>query len=113
MRHRFGVAGVLGHTVLTAGLALILQPTLQALGIAAVFGALVGALKPLAGNAQTIGVLLPVAAASAVSGPAFWILFPGAVSLIGMAEFVGSDRQARLDVFIAISVGMLVGTPWC
>jgi uncharacterized membrane protein YjjP (DUF1212 family) len=74
MPHRFGVTGViLGHMVLTIGLALILQPTPQALGMAAVFGALVGALKLFARNAQTIGVLLPVAAATAVSGLAFWI----------------------------------------
>jgi uncharacterized membrane protein YjjP (DUF1212 family) len=48
--------------------------------------------------------------------PAFWLLVPGAVSLIGMAEFVGSDREAGLDhfvhaidVFISISLGVLVG----
>ena len=27
--------------------------------------------------------------------PAFWMLVPGAVGLIGMAEFVGSDRARR------------------
>jgi uncharacterized membrane protein YjjP (DUF1212 family) len=42
-RHRFGAVGVIGgHTVLTIGLALILQPTPEALGAAAVFGALIG-----------------------------------------------------------------------
>ena len=48
--------------------------------------------------------------------PAFWLLVPGAVSLIGIAEFVGSDREAGLDhfvhaieLFIAISLGVLVG----
>lgn len=41
---------------------------------------------------------------------------PGAVGLIGMAEFVGSNRQAGLDhfldaidVFISIGLGVLVG----
>ena len=48
--------------------------------------------------------------------PAFWLLVPGAVSLIGMAEFVGSNRAAGLDhfvnsliTFISIGIGVLVG----
>ena len=48
--------------------------------------------------------------------PAFWLLVPGAVGLIGMAEFVGTDREAGLDhfvhmidTFIAIGLGVLVG----
>jgi uncharacterized membrane protein YjjP (DUF1212 family) len=74
MPHRFGAAGViLGHLVLTVGLALTLQPTPEALGAAAVFGALVGALKLYARHTQTIAVLLPVTAATAVSALAFWI----------------------------------------
>ena len=42
----------------------------------------------------------------------------GAVGLIGMAEFVGSDREAGLDhfvhsliVIITIGLGVLVGNP--
>jgi uncharacterized membrane protein YjjP (DUF1212 family) len=48
--------------------------------------------------------------------PAFWLLVPGAVGLIGVAEFVGSDREAGLNhfinagiTFIAIGIGVLVG----
>ena len=48
--------------------------------------------------------------------PAFWLLVPGAVGLIGVAEFVGSDRAAGLDhfvhaitTFVSIGVGVLVG----
>jgi uncharacterized membrane protein YjjB (DUF3815 family) len=48
--------------------------------------------------------------------PAFWLLVPGAVGLIGVAEFVGSNREAGLDhfvhafiTFIAIGLGVLVG----
>jgi uncharacterized membrane protein YjjB (DUF3815 family) len=48
--------------------------------------------------------------------PAFWLLVPGAVGLIGMAEFVGSNRAAGLDhfvnsliTFISIGIGILVG----
>jgi uncharacterized membrane protein YjjP (DUF1212 family) len=48
--------------------------------------------------------------------PAFWLLVPGAVGLIGMAEFIGSNREAglnhflnALDVFISIGLGVLVG----
>ena len=49
--------------------------------------------------------------------PAFWLLVPGAVGLIGMAEFVGSNRAAGLDhfvnsliTFISIGIGVLVGS---
>ena len=48
--------------------------------------------------------------------PAFWMLVPGAVGLIGMAEFVGSNRAAGLDhfahsliTFVSIGLGVLVG----
>ena len=48
--------------------------------------------------------------------PAFWLLVPGAVGLIGVAEFVGSDRAAGLNhfinagiTFVAIGIGVLVG----
>jgi uncharacterized membrane protein YjjB (DUF3815 family) len=48
--------------------------------------------------------------------PALWLLGPGAASLIGVAEFVGSHRAAGLDHFvhavdvsISISLGVLVG----
>lgn len=72
--HRFGTLGVIGgHTVLTLGLALILQPTPEALGMAAVFGALIGWLKLSTRHMQTVGVLLPVTAATLVSALAFWI----------------------------------------
>jgi uncharacterized membrane protein YjjB (DUF3815 family) len=71
-------------------------------------------------------VLTPVAAwvATRPSGPpqratflpAVWMLVPGAVGLIGMAEFVGSDRDAGLDhfghtlgTFVSIGFGVLVG----
>ena len=71
-------------------------------------------------------VLTPVAAwvATRPSGPpqlatflpAFWMLVPGAVGLIGMAEFVGSDQAAGLDhfvhaivAFVSIGLGVLVG----
>ena len=48
--------------------------------------------------------------------PAFWLLVPGAVGLIGMAEFVGFNREAGLDhfvnaliTFVSIGIGVLVG----
>jgi uncharacterized membrane protein YjjB (DUF3815 family) len=44
------------------------------------------------------------------------MLVPGAVGLIGMAEFVGSNREAGLDhfvhslvTFVSIGLGVLVG----
>ena len=49
--------------------------------------------------------------------PAFWLLVPGALGLIGVTEFVGQSGQAGLDDFvaavgsiIAIALGVLVGT---
>jgi uncharacterized membrane protein YjjP (DUF1212 family) len=48
--------------------------------------------------------------------PAFWLLVPGAVSLIGVAEFVGSNQTAglgnmvnALESFILIAFGIYVG----
>ena len=48
--------------------------------------------------------------------PAFWLLVPGAVSLIGVAQFVGSKDAAGLDhmvdaliTFILIGLGVFVG----
>jgi uncharacterized membrane protein YjjP (DUF1212 family) len=49
--------------------------------------------------------------------PAMWLLVPGSLGLIGMAELVGSDRLAGLENFvatlftiIAIGLGSVIGT---
>ena len=78
---------------------------------AAFFGGLI--VTPVAAWVQTRPSGPP---ALATFLPAFWLLVPGAVGLIGVAEFVGSDRAAGLDhfvhaitTFVSIGVGVLVG----
>jgi uncharacterized membrane protein YjjP (DUF1212 family) len=69
---RFGPAGIiLGHTVLTVGLAIILMPTLVNLVATAVLGAIVGGLKVFNRDRPVLAVPLPVVAAAIVSGLVF------------------------------------------
>jgi len=69
---RFGTAGiVIGHTILTLGLAIVISPTLQNLAAAAVLGTIVGALKALNRDRAVLAVPLSVVAASVVSGLSF------------------------------------------
>jgi uncharacterized membrane protein YjjP (DUF1212 family) len=68
LRHRFGpVQSVLGYSVLTLGLCLILHPALRDVAAAAVFGALVGLLRSVGKNQSSWQVVMPVAAAFSVS----------------------------------------------
>ena len=50
--------------------------------------------------------------------PAFWLLVPGALGLIGVTEYLSSDTMAGLEDFIgavaaivAIALGVLCGYP--
>jgi uncharacterized membrane protein YjjP (DUF1212 family) len=66
---RFGrVQGIVGYSVLSVGLALILNPSVPDLVAAAVFGAVVGFLRTLGHRHMPVQVLMPVLAAFAVSG---------------------------------------------
>jgi uncharacterized membrane protein YjjP (DUF1212 family) len=72
MEPRYGrLITVLGHTLMTIGLCLLLRPTLRDVGIAAGFGAFVGWLVLLARGRQTLGVLIPVISAMIVSALTF------------------------------------------
>jgi len=72
MRPRHGyVLTVLGHTMMTVGLCLILQPTALDVAVAAVFGALVGTLILLTRGYHILNVLIPVVATTIVSALAF------------------------------------------
>jgi uncharacterized membrane protein YjjB (DUF3815 family) len=49
--------------------------------------------------------------------PALWLLVPGSLGLIGMAELVGNDRLAGVENFVAtlfsivaIALGSVIGT---
>jgi len=69
---RFGTAGiVMGHTILTLGLAIVILPTLQNLATAAVLGTIVGTLKALNRDHAVLAVPLSVVAAASVSGLVF------------------------------------------
>jgi hypothetical protein len=58
---------VLGHAVLTLGLALLLDPSWRSVGVAALFGLLVGVLKLLSAPHRTLAKLLPVFVAFVVT----------------------------------------------
>jgi uncharacterized membrane protein YjjP (DUF1212 family) len=58
---------ILGYSVLTVGLSLILNPSRSDVAAAAVFGVVVGALREAAANRPNLRVLLPVLAAFTVS----------------------------------------------
>jgi uncharacterized membrane protein YjjP (DUF1212 family) len=58
---------VLGHAVLTVGLALLLDPSWRSVGVAALFGLLVGVLKLLSAPHRTLAKLLPAFVAFVVT----------------------------------------------
>jgi uncharacterized membrane protein YjjP (DUF1212 family) len=65
---RFGpFGGIIGHTVLTVGLAMVLASAVEGLLAAAVLGAIVGALKAVNRNRPLLALPLPVVAAALVS----------------------------------------------
>lgn len=103
---RFGSVGtVVGHAILTLGLAMILKPSLENLGAAALLGAIVGGLKLVNRDRPVLAVPTPVLAAALVSTLVFLALkhglpvdpahmlvpplvtfLPGAMLTLGMVE---------------------------
>lgn len=68
MQPPLGLAwGVLGHVLVTVGIALVLRPSADVVGAAAFFGLVVGVLKVLARNRGVITTLLPTVAAFVVT----------------------------------------------
>jgi uncharacterized membrane protein YjjP (DUF1212 family) len=108
---RFGpVVVVVGHTILTVGLALVLMPTLRNLAAAAVLGTLVGALKVLNRGRPILAAPLSVVSAALVSVlvflavkhglpvdpqyalvPPLVTFLPGAMLTFGMVELAYGD----------------------
>lgn len=108
---RFGAVGVvLGHAVLTIGLALVLTSALTNLAVAAFLGVVVGLLKVLNRDRPILAVPLPVIAAGLVSAlvylavkchlpvhpqyalvPALVTFLPGAMLTLGMVELAYGD----------------------
>lgn len=110
-RPRFGPFGVIiGHAVLTVGLAMILMPTRENLASAAVLGTIVGILKAVKRGNQVLAVPMSVVAAVLVSALVFWAaryglpvdplhalvpplvtFLPGAMLAMGMVELAYGD----------------------
>lgn len=110
-RARFGAPGVvLGHTILTVGLAMVLMPALENLAAAALLGVIVGVLKVLNRDQVVLALPLPVVAAALVSVLVFYAVkrglpidpllvlvpplvtfLPGATLTLGMVELAYGD----------------------
>jgi len=108
---RFGAVGtVLGHTILTVGLAIVLRPTVVTLAAAAVLGFIVGSVKLFNGGRSVLSVPLPVIAATLVSTlvflavkyglpvdplhalvPPLVTFLPGGMLTLGMVELAYGD----------------------
>jgi uncharacterized membrane protein YjjP (DUF1212 family) len=108
---RFGpVTVVVGHTILSIGLALVLMPALRNLAAAAVLGAIVGALKGFTRDRPILAAPLSVVSAALVSVlvflgvkyglpvdpqyalvPPLVTFLPGAMLTLGMVELADGD----------------------
>src|SRR5262245_11567061 len=133
---RFGIVGVVvGHTILTAGLATVLMPTPTNLAAAAALGAVVGVLKVFNRDRPVLAVPLPVVAAALVSVfvylavkqglpvdpegalvPPLVAFLPGAMLTLGMVELAyrdmvsGSSRlTAGLVQLVLLAFGLAAG----
>ena len=118
---RFGPVGVVvGHTILTVGLAIVLMPTLTNLAAAAVLGAIVGVLKVFNRDRPVLAVPLPVVAATLVSALVFLAIqrglpvdplhvlvpplvtfLPGGMLTLGMVELAYGDMVSGSSRLIA------------
>jgi uncharacterized membrane protein YjjP (DUF1212 family) len=133
---RFGPIGVvLGHTILTLGLAIILRPTAINLASAALLGAIVGVLKAFNQDRPVLAVPLQVVAAALVSllvflaveqglpldpryvlVPPLVSFLPGAMLTLGMVELAYGDMvsgSSRLITgfvqLVLLAFGLAVG----
>jgi uncharacterized membrane protein YjjP (DUF1212 family) len=127
---RFGTAGIIvGHTILTLGLAIVLMPTLMNLVAAAVLGAIVGALKALNRDRPVLAVPLPVVAATLVSALVFLAIkyglpvdplhalipplvsfLPGGILTLGMEELAYGDMVSGSSRLISGFVQLVLLT---
>jgi len=136
-RARFGAAGALvGHAILTVGLAMVLQPAVTNLLAAAALGAIVGMFKLInRDRPDAVLVPLPVAAAALVSALVFFAVeqgfaveplhllipplvtfLPGTMLTLGMVELAYGDMvsgSSRLMTgfvhLVLLAFGLAVG----
>jgi uncharacterized membrane protein YjjP (DUF1212 family) len=133
---RFGPVGVVvGHTILSVGVALVLMPALRNLAAAALLGAIVGALKVFNRDRPVLAAPLSVVAAALVSVVVFLALkyglpvdpqfalvpplvtfLPGALLTFGMLELADGDLvsgASRLNAGIVqlllLAFGLVAG----
>ena len=129
-RPRFGAAGVVvGHTILTLGLAMVLMPTLTNLAAAAALGASIGAVKLFNRGRGLMAMPLPVTAAAAVSAlvflavnyglpidplhvlvPPLVTFLPGTMLTLGMVELAYGDMVSGSSRLIAGFVQLVLLT---
>lgn len=134
---RFGAAGiVVGHTILTVGLAMVLMPTASNLAAAAGLGSIVGAVKLFNRGRALLAVPLPVVAAALVSALVFLAMkyglpvdplhalvpplitfLPGGMLVLGMVELAYGDLVSGASRLIAgfvqlvlLAFGLAVGS---
>lgn len=125
---RFGTFGaVIGHVILSVGLATLLMPTGPNIACAALLGTLVGALKSLNRNRPVLSVPLPVIAAMLVSAIVFLLIksgmavdplyvlvpplvtfLPGGMLTFGMIELAYGDMVSGSSRLITGSVQLLL-----
>lgn len=133
---RFGAAGtVIGHAILSFGLAMVLMPTWVNLAAAAAIGAIVGLAKLLSRDRAVLAVPTPVIAAALVSGlvflavkrglpvdpvyvliPPLVTFLPGAMLTLGMVELAYGDMvsgSSRLITgfvqLVLLTFGLAIG----
>ncbi len=125
---RFGAWGVvIGNTIMSVGVAMILMPTPYLLVTAAVLGLVVGALKALNRDRPVLAVPLPVIAAGIVSTMVFMAVryglpieplhalvpplvefLPGAMLTLGMTELAYGDMVSGSSRLMAGFVQLLL-----
>lgn len=125
---RFGWIGmVIGHTVLTAGLAMVLMPSVENLAVASVLGLAVGLLKLLNRGRAVLAVPMPVVAATLVSTLVFIMIrygvrvdplhvlvpplvtfLPGGMLTLGMVELAYGDMVSGASRLVAGFVHLLL-----
>ena len=118
---RFGKAGVIvGHAILSIGVAIVLAPTFPSIVATAVLGAIVGILKVFNQNRPLFAVPVPVVAAMLVSTlvfvavekgfpvdplhvlvPPLVTFLPGAVLTLGMVDLAYGDMVSGSSRLIA------------
>lgn len=124
---QFGpVASVLGHMLMTIGIALCLKPTLGIVGSAAFFGLVVGVLKIVARNRGMLETLLPTVASFVVAALALAMVkygipasplrvliaslvtfLPGGVLAVATVDLAYADMVSGASRFVAGLVQLL------